>query len=220
MNCFAHALPHLDDPYFAVGCCIPDWLSAADRKCRAREKKALPYIDHADPVVSAVARGVVQHHRDDDWFHRTPVFNDLILNFAVELRELFGDERTMRPGFVGHILVEMFLDAYLTKRNPGKLELFYEQVDSVDGDAIQDAVNLFATRPTSKLAPAIERFRRLRFLFDYATEEGTVFWVNKILNRISLEQLDGEIIDWLPGARNRVYNSASDLLPNYPIVVS
>ena len=110
--------------------------------------------------MSATARGVVQHHQDDDWFHRTPVFNELILNFAVELRELFGNERTMRPSFVGHILVEMFLDAYLTQQHPGKLELFYQQVATVDAEAIQSAVNLFATRPTDKLSPAIERFRR------------------------------------------------------------
>jgi hypothetical protein len=219
MNCFTHALPHLDDPYFAVGCCIPDWLSAADRKCRAREKRAREFVDHADPIVSATARGVVRHHQDDDWFHRTPVFNELILSFGVELRELFGNERTMRPSFVGHILVEMFLDAYLTKQHPGKLEFFYEQVESVDNDAIQSAVNRFSTRPTDKLSSAIERFRSIRFLFDYATEEGTIYWVNKILQRVSLDKLDGVIFDWLPGARNRVYNSASKLLPDYPISV-
>ncbi len=53
----------------------------------------------------------------------------------------------------------------------------------------------------------------IRFLFDYATEEGTIYWVNKILQRVSLDKLDGVIFDWLPGARNRVYNSASKLLP-------
>lgn len=30
MDLFAHALPFLNDPYFDVGCCIPDWLSACD----------------------------------------------------------------------------------------------------------------------------------------------------------------------------------------------
>ncbi len=219
MNCFTHALPHLDDPYLAVGCCIPDWLSATDRKCRAREKHARKFVGNRNPIVAATARGVVQHHQDDDWFHRTRVFNELILNFAVELRELFGNERTMRPSFVGHILVEMFLDAHLVQQNPGKLELFYQQVATVDGESIQSAVNLFATRPTVKLAGMIQRFLEIRYLFDYATDTGTVFWLNKIMQRLSLNKLDDAILEWLPGARKRVYNSASDLLPHYPLTV-
>ena len=61
MNCFSHALPFLDDPVLAVGTCIPDWLAACDRKCRASEKKAELFVDHEDPFVASIARGVVWH---------------------------------------------------------------------------------------------------------------------------------------------------------------
>jgi len=148
MNGFTHALPYLDDPYYAVGCCLPDWLSICDRQCRAREKNASKFADHSDPVVSAVARGVVQHHQDDAWFHATPIFNKLMLDFAVELKEVFGHERTMRPGFVGHILVELFLDAFLSSRHPGKMEFFYEQVAAVDSEKPnRPSINLRRAQP-------------------------------------------------------------------------
>ena len=219
MNCFTHALPHLDDPYFSIGVCLPDWLSACDRKCRVREKKALAFIDHEDETVATVARGVVQHHRDDDWFHRTPVFNELILNFAVELRELFENDRTMRPSLIGHIVVEMFLDAYLHDQNPGRLDYFYQQVETVDAFAIEDAVNLFATRPTDKLADEIDRFCRARYLFDYESNEGTAYRINQVMKGVSIGEVDDRILEWLPNARERVYNSVSHLLPNYPIEI-
>jgi hypothetical protein len=217
MNGFTHALPYLENANFAVGCCLPDWLSICDRKCRAREKNALRLVDDSDPVVATVARGVVQHHHDDAWFHATPKFNRLMLEFAVELKGVFGNERTMRPRFVGHILVELLLDAYLSSRYPGSLEFFYQQVARVDSERIQAAVNRFATRPTDRLAGEIKRFIHARYLFDYDTNSGIVFRINQVLKRVRLEPLDERIMSWLPGARARVYKNATDLLPNYRI---
>lgn len=220
MNCFAHALPRLEDPYLAVGCCLPDWLSACDRKCRAREKNALGFVDDIDPIVKTIARGVVQHHIDDGWFHKTPIFNKLILDFAVELRDVFGNERTMRPSLIGHILVELFLDAYLNQAHPGKLDHFYEQAAKVDPEKVQSAVNMFATKRTDKLADEIRRFVNDRYLFDYDTNEGVVYRINKVLARISLNTMGHEIMDWMPGARSRVYENAAELLPNYPVEIA
>ena len=219
MNCFTHALPHLDDAYFTAGCCLPDWLSACDRRCRTREKRALDFIDDPDPIVAATSKGIVQHHRDDDWFHGTPIFNELILRFAVELRALFGNERSMRPSFVGHIIVEMFLDACLNAQHPGELERFYQQMAAVDGKKIQRTVNLFASRPTDKLVAAIERFVRVRFLFDYTTDVGVVYWINKVLARVKLEPLGDEVLEWMPQARQIVYENVAGLLPRYEIEV-
>lgn len=219
MNSFTHALPHLNDAYFAVGCCLPDWLSACDRKCRVREKNAIPFVNDVDPVVATTARGVVQHHRDDKWFHQTPIFNKLILDYSVELRELFGNERTMRPGFIGHVVVELFLDAYLHARYPGKMEEFYELAATIDGEQVQSAVNLFASKSTDKLVDGIEQFLRARYLFDYDTDEGVVFRINRVFERIKLPTLDDRIFEWMPQARKRVYENAAGLLGQYAIEI-
>ena len=215
MNCFAHALPFLDDAYFAVGSCLPDWLSACDRKCRAREKGAQRFINHSDPVIAKIAQGVVQHHQDDDWFHRTPIFNEMILKFAVELRELFGNERSMRPGLIGHIVVEMLLDAFLHKEHPGELNRFYDQVDSVNPQKVQDAINLFASRPTEQLAAHVGRFSKARFLFDYVTNEGINYRLNRVLERVKMNATPEVFLNWLPTARDRVYENAEGLLAQW-----
>ena len=120
---------------------------------------------------------------------------------------------------MGHVAVELFLDAYLNSQHPGKLERFYQQVASVDGGQVQRTINLFASRPTDKLAMAIERFIRIRFLFDYVTDEGMVFWINKVLKRVKLEPLGEQILDWMPGARRRVYDNVAGLLPQYALEV-
>ncbi|MEM7453707.1 MAG: hypothetical protein AAF456_05055 [Planctomycetota bacterium] len=216
MNCFTHALPFLDDALMAVAVCIPDWLSAADRKCRARERGATPLLDHEDPDVATIARGVIQHHHDDDWFHRTRAFNEMSLEFAVELRDLQSTRSGMRAGLVGHIIIELFLDAYLHERHPGQLERFYSQVESVDFEKVQQTINLFATRPTERYTWYAGLFKSERYIFDYSRNDGTIYRINKVLQRVGLEELDGDILKWLPGVRERVYNRAHELLESYP----
>ncbi len=217
MNCFTHALPSIDNAYLATGCCIPDWLGAADRKCRAREKKATPFIDHEDPIVAAVSQGIVNHHKDDHWFHTNQTFQQMNIKFAVEIRELLDNERGMRTGFVGHVMIELFLDAWLHAKFPGKLEYYYQQLESIDPEKVQDVVNLFASKKTDKLAPAIRRVIKDRYLFDYSENSTTLYRINRVLKRIGLEEIDDRILPWMETARERVYDRVPDLLDQYAI---
>ena len=105
MNYFAHGRDYLNDPCFLAGTAIPDWMNVVDRKARLRSKRAALFVDHADPQLAAVAAGVMQHHHDDDWFHRTRVFAELNLQIVGEIRRVLPADDTMRPRFLAHILV-------------------------------------------------------------------------------------------------------------------
>lgn len=215
MNCFTHALPSLDDAYLAAGCCIPDWLAAADRKCRVRQKKTAPYVTHEDPIVASIAQGIVNHHRDDHWFHTNLTFQELNINFSVEMRKVLGEGNGMRNSFFAHVLIELFLDAWLHQRFPGKLEFYYEQLASIDPDKVEQTVNLFASRPTEKLSLAIRGVIKERYLFDYVDDERTLYRINRVLKRIGLAEVDRQILPWVGEARQRVYDHVPDLLDQY-----
>jgi hypothetical protein len=219
MNSFAHALPFLDRPLVAIGASLPDWLAAADRKCRLREKRATPLIDDENSTLAELAQGVVQHHRDDYWFHTSAAFRDYEMKLAIEIREIYGTEHGMRSGFVAHVMVEMFLDSFLQKKFTGQLERYYEIVDAADAPAIQETINQFATRPTTKLVPAMARFVSERFIFDYLTDQGAVKRMNGVLKRIGLEPLDDKILPWAATARERVYGRVDELLCGYALDV-
>ena len=219
MNSFAHALPFLDRPLFAIGTSLPDWMAAADRKCRLREKRAKPFIDHEDSVLAELAQGVVQHHRDDYWFHTSSAFRDYEMKLAIEIREIYGSEHGMRSGFVAHVLVEMFLDSFLQKKFSGQLERYYEIVADADATQIQRSINQFATRPTDKLVPAMASFVKERYIFDYLSDQGAVKRMNGVLKRIGLEPLDEKILPWAATARERVYNRVEELLCGYALDV-
>ncbi len=217
MNCFTHALPSIDNAWVATGCCVPDWLSGVDRKCRVREKKATPFLDHEDEEVAAIARGIVNHHQDDYWFHTNQTFQQLNIKFAVEIRDLLGDQRGMRTGFFAHVLIELFLDAWLQERFPGKLEFYYDQLETIDPEKVQDTVNMIAAKPTDKLAKAIRSVIKERYLFDYVDDDRTLYRINRVLTRIGLDKIDDDILPWMQDARQRVYDDVPKLLDQYAI---
>jgi hypothetical protein len=70
MNYFAHALPFLDNPYFAGATGIPDWLTVVDRKVRARRKHIEPFLEDRELELAAVAGEFGQHLRDDGYSTR------------------------------------------------------------------------------------------------------------------------------------------------------
>lgn len=215
MNCFTHALPFLDDPYMAIGCGIPDWLGAADRRVRVREQAAAPFRRDPDFRLAALASGIAQHHQDDRWFHQTDVFVNLSMQLSIEARERLGDEAGFRPGLLGHIVIELLLDAYLDAEHPGKLEQYYELVAAVDPELVQKYINRMAKRTTDRLVWYFEIFLRERYIFDYADDQRMLYRINRVFERVRLEPIRSELDAWLPSVRQRVYEQANALLVHH-----
>lgn len=212
MNYLAHGYRFTDHPYLMAGTAVPDWLSVVDRRVRARSKGALPLVDDADPRVAAIARGIVQHHADDDWFHRTPAFAELSWQFTAQIRDVLGRDDGLRPSFLGHILVELLLDASLAENSPQLLDAYYAALDHVDGHIVQLTVNRIAARPAEQLAEFIDLFRQHRFLYDYAADDKLLQRLNQVMRRVGLANLPPELLAVLPEMRNIVRARRSELL--------
>lgn len=218
MNYLAHGWHFTTDPYYLAGTAAPDWLSVIDRKVRLRSRVAAPYCDDADPVVATLARGVLQHLADDAWFHSTTAFNELSLAFAVEIRDQLPGDEGFRPSFLGHILVEILLDATLAADDLARLDAYYAALASLDPPAAAAAIDRLATRRegcdevASRLAVQIPRFVTERFLYDYLDDAKLLTRLNHVMRRVGLPQLPGELIDLFPAMRERVRRRKSDLL--------
>lgn len=212
MNYFAHGRRFLDEPYFLAGTAVPDWLSVVDRRVRARSKGALPLIDDVDPRTAQVARGVVQHHTDDDWFHRTPAFAELSWRFTAEIRDVLGRDDGLRPSFLGHILVELLLDAALIEADPPQLARYYAALGEVDARVVQEVVGRIAGRPAGQLAEFIGLFRQHQFLYDYADDQRLLYRLNQVMQRVGLAALPPALGELLPAMRARVGERRGELL--------
>jgi hypothetical protein len=216
MNYFAHALPFLDRPYFVAGTVALDWLAAADRSVRLRSKHAEAFLDDADPHVADMAAGVLQHLRDDAQFHATRAFAETSLGLTAQLRDALGGETGLRPAFLGHLLLELLLDAALVADDPGRLVEYCRVLEAVDARQVEAAVNRMAPRPTERLAAFIELFRRERILWDYLEDGKLMVRLNQIMRRVGLERLPDDFAAVLPAARAVVTERKGLLLEGIP----
>jgi hypothetical protein len=212
MNYLAHGRLCLDDPYQLAGTAAPDWLSVVDRKARVRTSGAEGLIDDDDPRLAAFARGVMRHHFDDNWFHRTRAFAESSLELTVLLRDALPEDRGFRPSFLGHILVELLLDARLAADNPGMLDDYYRAVGAVDPAIAAQAAERIAGRPIESLATFIEKFAQMRFLWDYAENAKLLVRLNQVMRRVGLSPLPDAIVETFGSARRIVDQRSAELL--------
>jgi hypothetical protein len=214
MNYFAHAIRFLDDadPYFIAGTGVPDWLSVADREVRIRRRHLAAMLNHADPVLAAVAQGIQQHLDDDAWFHESRAFVELSLAVSAEAGDFLREPQGLRPAFLGHLLVEVLLDASLIAENPTRLGDYYRVLDSVDPDRVQEQVNRIAPRPTERLAWMIRGFCRERILRDYLDDGKLLRRLNQVMRRVELAELPDDFVAFLPTARHLVDRRRVELI--------
>lgn len=212
MNYFAHGRRFTDDPYFLAGTALPDWLNVVDRRLRVRSKQAAQFVSDEDDTVARLAAGVMQHHADDAWFHVTPAFAELSLDFARRVRETLPADDGFRPHFLGHILVEILLDAELIAKDPAGLEAYYAAMDSLDGERVAAAVNTIAPRPAENLATFVGMFSRERFLFDYLDDGKLLFRLNQVMRRVGLPVLPASFAELLADLRPAVGERMEQLL--------
>ncbi len=212
MNYFAHGRNFVDEPYFLAGTALPDWMNVVDRRARVRRKHAVAQVDHVDAEIAAVARGVLQHHDDDDWFHRTPAFFEVSAELTVIVAEVIaGDERT-RPSFLGHILTEILLDACLIDAAAAQLDAYYAAFESINPAVIERAVEAMNGRRLPQISQWIPRFAAEGFLRDYADDERLRYRLNQVMRRVGLPQLPEEITAVLSAARQLVAARQDELL--------
>ena len=221
---------------FVAGTALPDWMSVLDRKNRARRRYAeealerqLQESDHPTSERQAkysFIRGVIQHHTDDHWFHSQQLFQELCTQLAVEVRNIFAasavnDESQSREqidrghqaGFLGHIAIELLLDAYLIEQDPSLLTTYYDCLQTLNPSAVEAAANQVLRKPVDRIKGLIPRFVSERFLDDYVTDSGLRFRLNGVMKRVGLPALPESIDEWLGETRVIIYDQAKALLP-------
>jgi hypothetical protein len=212
LNYFAHGRRFVDDPWLLAGTAVPDWLNVVDRRVRARAKAARPFLAHPDQRLAAVARGIVQHHYDDAWFHQTRAFAELSLEFTRGIRDILQPDDGFRPSFLGHILVELLLDAVLIEDDSSLLDAYYAAIGQLEPPAVREAVATITGRDVELLSALIPRFSSERFLYDYLDDGKLLTRLNHVMRRVQLPALPTGLAGFFPGARHAVRSRKSELL--------
>lgn len=213
MNYFAHGMRFIDRPLFLAGTAVPDWMAVADRSVRVRPRLIEQLLQGPSSEEDETARGMLQHFADDDWFHATPAFVLTTAELTRRFVEVLPADDGLRPGFLGHIVTEMLLDAVLIGAQPRRLHDYYAALERVDPQAVQTVVNRCARGSTHRLAAFIELFLAERFLFDYLELPRLLHRLNQVLRRVKLQPLPGSAFAVLEFGLALVAERAPGLLP-------
>jgi hypothetical protein len=216
VNYLAHGYRFVAEPYFLAGTAVPDWLSVIDRRVRVRAPRVKERVAELaamdDPRAHSVAAGIERHLHDDEWFHASPHFHQLNVHFTSALRAHLPGDDSFRPAFLGHILVEILLDAVLAERDPNLLDRYYASLAQIDPELVQATVNSIAREATTLLVPFFPRFLAERFLYDYADDARLLRRLNQVMQRVRLEPLPPSVVDLLPSLRHTLRTAGNALL--------
>ncbi len=130
----------------------------------------------------------------------------------MRLRGLYPDPDDHRPGFLGHILTEILLDACLDVRHPQAIEQYYRAMEEVDVAEVAGFVSRFTEEPVDRLTLFIPLFQSERILCDYDDPERLRYRLNQVLKRVTLPPLDDRVVPVLVWARGVVTEQADGLL--------
>jgi len=213
MNYFAHALNHLDRPYFMAGTAIPDWLSVADRKVRLRPRLLEPWLKNEEEIQCQVAAGTLRHLNDDDWFHATRGFVEVTGELTARFRRRLGASEDYHCGFLGHVGMELLLDGVLMELYPERFEHYWHVLSTIDSARIEYAVNRMAKVPAERLAWFVDLYRREQFLRSYESDDTLLGRLNQVLSRVKLTPIPADTVDVVADGRILVTQRLHDLLP-------
>jgi hypothetical protein len=156
---------------------------------------------------------VLQHLRDDRWFHETRAFAEVSLALSAAVRSVAPQDDSFRPSFLGHVLLELLLDAELIAEDPDRLVAYYRTCERIDPRFVADTVSRALGRSAEPLTTWIPRFSQEGFLWDYSEDEKLCYRLNQVMRRVGLAKLPDSFIDILPHARREVRRRKAELLP-------
>lgn len=212
VNYFTHGRRFVNQPYFLAGTAIPDWLNVVNRRIRVRPRATKPFISDGDMRIQTLAHGILQHHHDDAWFHKTAAFAELSLEFTCRIRDMLKGDEGLRPSFLGHILVELLLDSTLIQNNPQELDRYYDSFHQVDPNVVVDVVTRISGQTPHGLDTLIPRFLTERFLYDYLDDAKLLVRLNMVMRRVKVPALPESFVRLFPEMRLLVTQNRENLL--------
>jgi len=208
VNYLAHGFRHADRAWFLAGTALPDWLGAADRGARiVRERLTGGEAEESRDL----AEGVRRHFADDAAFHGNEAFLEAERETIALLRQEVRDPR-QHAWFLGHVLVEMLLDGWIVRRAPAAVDAYYAAIDAIDPEALVAIATPWLRRPAVGLPEYFAAFRRHRYIYGYADDDGVFARLERVSWRVGLPRPPARLRGCVAPARAIVERRAEAMI--------
>ena len=215
MNYFAHALPFLDRPYFVAGDGGARLARGGRSPLRLRRKHAEP-LAHRPIPPAAVAGGLLQHLRATGGSTPPGPLPNARWSWPPRPGGCWATTPVAPAWLLGHLLVEVLLDASLASAISRAGGIYYRALDAVNALVVQQAVNLMAPRPTERLAAMIDGFRREPIVWDYLDDDRLLMRLGQVMHRLGFPPLPRRLRRTATLARQLIDHRREELLSGIP----
>ncbi|MDP1727761.1 MAG: hypothetical protein Q8M15_13330 [Bacteroidota bacterium] len=184
MNYLSHFYIHqkANAPYFNTGLILPDL-------ARGFVKSFKPRMFEKSEEMESLYQGCMQHYEADKIFHSSEFFNWGTQICIEELKQAKFQSAVERRWFIGHVMFEMFLDRVLVNHKKQVSHDFYDSLQLVNDQILNDFLKMNHARESEKLLHYFNHFRRVRYIINYSDNNLFVFSLSRVLVRAGLEGL-------------------------------
>lgn len=166
-----------ENPYFILGTVMPDMVNDFSKIYNQFiEDKFLP----SALSNSYMLRGVENHIKADDIFHKHPLFDEMQSVAKEEMKSIFGDS-VRRQFVIAHVLIELMIDQFIITNEQKVLTDFYKKLDEVEileANKFYEKLNVHENE--SRFKRNFTKFKELKFLFHLKENEGVIFTLDKV----------------------------------------
>ncbi|OAQ42188.1 hypothetical protein A5893_03470 [Pedobacter psychrophilus] len=170
------------NPYEVLGMVLPDLIKNADKSWNIHlEKNAQLFTDNDES--KSLIKGWERHLLVDRLFHSSSFFYHHQHEIKLKIREAII-ESPVKPFFLGHISLELLLDGFLLSENLIDVNKFYDLINRVDENVLEQFLFLNGIEDTEKFFRFFTMFKNEKFLFSYTNPEKITYALKRICMRL------------------------------------
>ena len=171
-------------PYFVMGVALPDLWPRFSRT-RRLNWSAVRGFQASDAIDVDLRAGLLNHIAADHLFHGLPAF----ARWQRELKGRVdaGDVCGATLEFLCHVTIELVMDRQLMASEPQLADTFYDCLELCNLAIVERRVGIIGSVDSLGLSEILRRFVDRRYLQRYATDEGLLHVVRRLLDITSIE---------------------------------
>lgn len=171
-----------EDPHLILGTVLPDLIRNARNDWKLHPEK------HAESFAvpsyeNSIVRGWMRHLTVDRHFHNSDFFKNHTSAIKKAIVPVLKNS-LVRPSFLAHISLELFLDSLLLTENHIQTDTFYHQLKQSDHKAINRFLEMNHIEDRAHFFKFFDRFMESKYLEKYREIDHIVYALNRICMRL------------------------------------
>lgn len=173
---------HSEDPHLILGTVLPDLIRNARNEWKLHPEKNAELFS-IPSYENSMLRGWMRHLEVDRYFHNSDFFNYHTAQIKKAIVPALKNS-VVRPSFLAHISLELFLDSLLLTEGHIQTDNFYNHLRQSDRIAIKRFLEINQIDDTAHFYKFFDRFMESKYLESYRETGHILYALNRICMRL------------------------------------